>query len=86
MFVHVFHPADSWECLLRFLCFFVLLQQVQIHKKLLQMVKVFGLLVLLTLLSSLSNSFECDENGYNKYLNNYYFKQGESNDYKELDV
>lgn len=66
--------------------FFVLLQQVQIHKKLLQMVKVFGLLVLLTLLSSLSNSFECDENGYNKYLNNYYFKQGESNDYKELDV
>ena len=47
-----------------------------------KMLKVFGLLVLL----SLSNSFECDENGYNKYLNNYYFKQGESNDYKELDV
>ena len=46
------------------------------------MLKVFGLLVLL----SLSNSFECNEKGYGEYLESYSFKKNESEVYKEFDI
>lgn len=48
------------------------------------MLKVFGLLALL----SLSYSFECTEEGYNTYISKYTFKvEGKDQaQYKELDV
>lgn len=47
------------------------------------MLKVFGLLVLL----SLSNSFECNKEGYIQYLAEYGFKGiDEPEQYKELDL
>ena len=49
-----------------------------------EMLKVFGLLVLL----SLSYSFECNEKGYDAYLEEYTFKTEGENlvQYKELDI
>ena len=63
-------------------CIFYLLHPFCIHNSLFQMLKVFGLLVLL----SLSYSFECNEEGYEEYLEKYNFKVDAEGNYTQLDI